>query len=135
MEQRKKAPIWAGVFSREGVKFILNRTDCLNLTTFHAIYPKFDDEDKLLFLVAFLNSNHCRELMKREMRSYGGGLNKFEPRDLENIPVPDINKISNEKISEIASTFNEYLSKARIKEDTTAHKSELEMYFENILNA
>jgi adenine-specific DNA-methyltransferase len=135
MEKREKAPIWAGVFSRDGVKFILNKTDCLNLTTFHAIYPNFVEEDKLLFLVAFLNSDHCKELIKREMRSYGGGLNKFEPKDLENIPVPDINKVSQQKISEIASLFDDYLIKLRSKQDSSIHKVKLENEFEKILNA
>ena len=135
MEKREKAPIWAGVFSREGVKFILNKTDCVNLTTFHAIYPNFEDNNKLLFLVAFLNSEHCKELMKREMRSYGGGLNKFEPKDLENIPVPNINKVSQQKINEIASLFEEYLEKSRNKQDISNHKIKLENEFEKILNS
>jgi adenine-specific DNA-methyltransferase len=135
MEKREKAPIWAGVFSRDGVKFILNKTDCLNLTTFHAIYPNFNDKNKLLFLVAFLNSDHCRELMKREMRSYGGGLNKFEPKDLENIYIPDINKIPQKKINEIASVFEEYLKKSRNGEDINDCKTRLEKEFEKILNS
>ncbi|MBU2633964.1 MAG: SAM-dependent methyltransferase [Nanoarchaeota archaeon] len=135
MEKRDVAPIWAGVFSRDGVKFILNKTNCLNLTTFHAIYPNFNDENKLLFLVAFLNSEHCKELIKREMRSYGGGLNKFEPKDLENIPVPDINNVSQQKIDEIASLFEDYLKKFRTKQDISSQKMELENEFEQILNA
>lgn len=135
MEKREKAPIWAGVFSREGVKFILNKTNCLNLTTFHAIYPNFKDENSLLFLVAFLNSDHCKELIKREMRSYGGGLNKFEPKDLENIPVPDINKVPQEKINQIVSLFNDYLTKIRSKQPAKSEKIQLENEFEKILNA
>ncbi len=135
MEKRETAPIWAGVFSRDGVKFILNKTDCLNLTTFHGIYPHFKDNNKLLFLVAFLNSEHCKELIKREMRSYGGGLSKFEPKDLENIPVPNINKISQQKINEIALLFEDYLRMLRNKQDASSQKIKLENEFEKILSA
>jgi len=135
MEKRKIAPIWAGVFSRDVVKFILNRTNCLNLTTFHGIYPKFSNEDTLLFLVAYLNSEHCKELMKRELRFYGGGLNKFEPKDLENIPVPNLEKIQKEKIKQVASLFSKYLKSSRKGEDTNLLKKEINNHFSEILNS
>ncbi len=133
MEKREPAPIWAGVFSREDVKFIYNEAGCYNLTTFHCIYPKFSDKDMILFLLAFLNSNHCRELMKREMRFYGGGLNKLEPKDLEKIPVINPHNIPRAKLKEIVVIFSKLLELERAGEAVFDIKTILEGLFEELL--
>ena len=39
-ENRAVADIWAAVFSRESVKFILNTSGAKNLTCFHGLYAK-----------------------------------------------------------------------------------------------
>lgn len=133
MEKRDPALIWAGVFSREDVKFIYNEANCYNLTTFHCIYPNFSDKNMILFLLAFLNSNHCRELMKREMRFYGGGLNKLEPKDLEKIPVINPHSIPKEKLKEIADLFSKILELERNGKAVLDIKTILEASFEGLL--
>ena len=119
MEKREPARIWAGTFSRDGVKFILNNSNCLNLTTFHGIYPKTKDENTIKFLVAFLNSSICKELIKRVISPMGGGLDKLQPKDIENILVPDMNKVSQNDIDLIAEKFDEATRLARKSEENS----------------
>lgn len=133
MEKREIAPIWVGTFNRDGVRFILNETSCLNLTTFHGIYPKFKDRDKLLFITAFLNSKHSSELIKREVRSMGGGLDKLQPKDINNLLIPNIELINPEIIKRISKLFASYLDLERKSEDFSEIKKNIEEEFEIIL--
>lgn len=106
MERRPPAKILATVFSRNNMRFILNETDALNLAAFHCIYPKFNNLTKTKALLAYLNSNVCTKYMRLEKRTYGGGLDKFEPKDLENILVIDINNTPEALVNSLASLFD-----------------------------
>jgi adenine-specific DNA-methyltransferase len=88
-ENRPAADLWVQVFSRGRVRFILNAAGAANLTCFHGLYlaPAARPWRRLLWL--YLNTPLCQELMRQERREYGGGLEKFEPRDIERLPVPD----------------------------------------------
>ncbi len=90
MEQRKPAPIWAAVFGRQSLRFVLNRAGLSNLTTFHCLYPKIADPQFAAALTACLNSRLVQRTANHQLRVYGGGLLKFEPRDLLSIQVPDL---------------------------------------------
>lgn len=90
MERREPAPIWAAVFGRSELRFVFNDAGILNLTTFHAIYPRSGDGEFGKALTACLNSGVVQEQAKLQHRVYGGGLLKFEPNDLLEIQVPDL---------------------------------------------
>ena len=109
VDKRKPAPILALVFSRERMRFVLNKANALNLTPFHCVYPLFDDEVRLKALLAYLNSNICKELATYYGRIYGTGLRKLEPKDLENLPVIDVRNINiNERyLKKLANLFDE----------------------------
>lgn len=94
MEARPAAPIWAAVFGRRGLRFVRNRARVLNLTTFHCIYPKSEDPFFHDALAVCLNSSFVQERSKRQHRVYGGGLLKVEPKDLLDIEVPNLDKVS-----------------------------------------
>lgn len=118
MERRKPAKILATVFSRDKMRFILNEADVLNLASFHGVYPTFNEPNKIKALLAYLNSNEAKKIMALQKRTYGGGLDKFEPRDLENIYVLNINKINPSAISELSSLFDDLCSsKTKTEED------------------
>ena len=87
MESRPPAPIWAAVFGRSRLKFVWNRAGVFNLTTFHCIYPRRREAEFAGALVACLNSRVVQRLCEQQQRVYGGGLRKFEPRDLLDVPV------------------------------------------------
>src|SRR5260221_2111273 len=77
-ENRAVADIWAAVFSRESVKFILNTSGAKNLTCFHGLYPKPGNENLAPLLTLFLNSSWGHEAFAQVNRYYGDGLNKLE---------------------------------------------------------
>jgi adenine-specific DNA-methyltransferase len=93
MEHRLPAPIWAAVFGRSELRFVFNEAKILNLTTFHAIYPRSEHTDFAKALTACLNSPVVQDRARLQHRVYGGGLLKFEPKDLLEIQVPDLRRV------------------------------------------
>jgi adenine-specific DNA-methyltransferase len=105
LESRPVAPILVTVFSRGGVRFVRNTAGVKNLTCFHGIYPDglFAEDPSLL--MAYLVTPIARELLDQERRDYGGGLEKFEPNDLNRAPVLDLAAIPVAERVEILSTW------------------------------
>jgi adenine-specific DNA-methyltransferase len=103
MEKRAPAPIWGGVFGRGDLRFIYNDAGVRSLTNFHSIYPKIEGSSFAKALVAILNSRIVRDYMVSHQRGYGGGLMKFEPKDLLAIPIPDLRTLSKQSIIELAA--------------------------------
>ncbi|MCX6902119.1 MAG: N-6 DNA methylase [Verrucomicrobia bacterium] len=93
-ENRAVADIWAAVFSRESVKFILNTSGAKNLTCFHGLYAKLGCECLPPLMTLFLNSSDGRRSFSQVNRFYGDGLNKLEPKDVEAMPCPVMPKLS-----------------------------------------
>jgi adenine-specific DNA-methyltransferase len=117
VEKREPAEILALVFSRERMRFVFNKAKVLNLTPFHCVYPTFNDELKVKALLAYLNSNICKEIATLCGRIYGTGLRKLEPKDLERLPVIDISSLDQENIKRLANLFDELCRISR--EDVT----------------
>lgn len=103
MEDRPVARIWAAVFGRKGLRFVWNQTETRNLTTFHCIYPRSPDPTFAGALVGLLNSRKVQSRSGRQHRVYGGGLLKFEPKDLLDIQVPDLRLVAAETLTELAA--------------------------------
>lgn len=89
-EQRPPAPMWVSVFVRGRLRFVLNRAGALNLTTFHGIYPREGYADLLERLLPWLAGDEFHRRCAAEQRTYGDGLLKFEPKDIERLPIPDL---------------------------------------------
>jgi len=106
MERRTPSPIWAAVFGRKGLRFVWNAANVRNLTAFHCIYPESSDPLFIKALVAVLNSRRIQDLSKRQRRVYGGGLSKFEPRDLLDIQVPDLRTVSRSILRALSSLLD-----------------------------
>ena len=105
MEQRPAAPVWAGVFARSGLRFVRNIAGVANLTAFHCIYPFDDDPDHVAALTACLGSDVVQAQARRHVRVYGAGLYKVEPRDLLEIPVPDLRKVARSTLRTLAEAL------------------------------
>lgn len=86
------APIWAATFARDRLRFVLNEAGALQLTAFHGIFPDRRDRAFLRALTACLNAAPVADLAEAQLRRYGGGLRKIEPRDLAEIAVPDLRR-------------------------------------------
>lgn len=101
LEKRKKSNIWVAVFGRNGLKFVWNDTECLNLTCFHAFYPSSEGEKFMRLFFLYLNTSLASKLFEQEKRQYGNGLEKYEPNDLNRSLIPDFRKIPADEIEEL----------------------------------
>jgi hypothetical protein len=70
--------------ARRRPAFVRNRARAHLLNIAHGIYPREElSEDRLMKLVTALRQGVTRE----QGRTYSGGLTKFEPREIERIPI------------------------------------------------
>ncbi len=84
---REPAPILATYMARRPPAFVRNTAGVRHLNIAHGLYPRVVMTDRMLQrLVAFLRSG--TEISQG--RTYAGGLTKFEPREMERIPVPGL---------------------------------------------
>jgi adenine-specific DNA-methyltransferase len=126
-ENRAVADIWAAVFSRESVKFILNASGAKNLTCFHGLYAKPGCENLPPLMTLFLNSSYGRQAFSQVNRFYGDGLNKLEPKDVEDMPCPVMPPLSRSEANELTQKLA-CLEKLPLGE-RTAHIDELAMRY------
>ena len=124
-EQRTPAPIWAAVFGRTSMRFVLNIAKVQSLTTFHGIYPhvsgkSLNDDDFAKALCACLNSDFVQKQSALERRVYGSGLMKFEPRDLLHIKVPDLRLTPVNDLNNLCTAFD-----TLVREDTPETRAAL----------
>lgn len=105
IENRVPSPIWVSVFSRNGLKFIRNKANVYNLTTFHCIYNTSDIDTDIIF--AYLITDMAKEIFLDNSRQYGNGLTKFEPNDLNKGNIIDFNILSQEELNFIKSIYHQ----------------------------
>lgn len=83
---RAPAPVLATYMARRPPAFVLNKVGARHLNIAHGLYPRGELADGVLAaLVAYLRRSASTE----GGRVYAGGLTKFEPREMERIPVPE----------------------------------------------
>ena len=90
IENRPPAPLLVMVFNRSGLRFVRNEANVRNLTCFHSIYPNLFTLAKMDLLMAYFLTDISKEILNDNRREYGGGLNKFEPNDLNGARVIDL---------------------------------------------
>ncbi|MFQ5783490.1 MAG: Eco57I restriction-modification methylase domain-containing protein [Alphaproteobacteria bacterium] len=82
---REPAPILATYMARRPPVFVRNLARARNINIAHGIYPQIPLNEKMLNqLVEHLSANATVS----RGRTYAGGLTKFEPREMERVPVP-----------------------------------------------
>jgi len=108
IESRPPAPILVTVFNRNGLRFVRNEADVRNLTCFHCFYLDMFAMDKIDILMAYLITDIAREIFNDNRREYGDGLEKFEPNDLNNSKVIDLQAVSQNSAREILEVFDCY---------------------------
>lgn len=83
------APIVASYMARQAPMFALNPDGLLLLNIGHGLYPKEPmTKAQVKALAAALNG--ARSGFAGSGRTYHGGLEKFEPREMEALPVPEL---------------------------------------------
>lgn len=82
-------PVVATYMARQAPRFALNPDGAAILNVAHGLYPRLAmTESELMALVRYLNE--VRETFAGSGRVYHGGLEKFEPREMEALPVPSL---------------------------------------------
>jgi len=83
----RKPPIVMTYMARQAPRFALNVDRLALLNVGHALYPRVPlSNEQLQALVEALN--RARQTFRGCGRTYHGGLEKFEPREVENLPLP-----------------------------------------------
>lgn len=94
IENKDPAPILVSVFCRNKIKILRNEMMIKNLTTFHGIhFKKSMSEDEINIIFCYLLTPLAQEILLKNKREYGNNLDKFEPNDLNNAYVININAI------------------------------------------
>ena len=94
---RPPAPILCTYMARRPPAFVRNPCGARHLNIAHGLYPRDPLPDSVLdALCAWLQNNVCVS----SGRTYAGGLTKFEPKELERIPIPSVEQL-NERTEEL----------------------------------
>ena len=87
---RDPAPILATYMARRPPVFVINDASARHLNIAHGLYPREPLSKEIIKkLVHYLRTS----VSTSEGRVYAGGLTKFEPKEMERIPVPDLNTL------------------------------------------
>ena len=87
---REPAPILATYMARRAPAFVRNVADARHINISHGLYPQVPLPDYALDRLA---AELRRTVSVGLGRTYAGGLVKFEPREMERIPVPSIERL------------------------------------------
>lgn len=87
---KEPAKILCTYMARRPPHFAINACAARHINIAHGLYPRDAlDDETLRRIVAWLNTNVSRT----RGRTYAGGLTKFEPREMERIPIPSLNNL------------------------------------------
>lgn len=115
MEKRDPPVLFVKVFQRERLEFIWNKAGIKNLTCFHGLYPNVQNETLYKAVILYSLTTYGKKSVLEQMRKYGGGLLKLEPRDVEQIKIPDFLKFCDEDLREISQLFDSYKTIGYVK--------------------
>lgn len=88
---REPAPVLATYMARRPPAFVRNDVGARHINIAHGLYPRQQISDTQLDLLA----KYLRTAVTLgQGRTYAGGLTKFEPREMERIPVPTLEALA-----------------------------------------
>ncbi len=108
LEHRPPAPILVTAFNRNGLRFVRNEAEIRNLTCFHGFYVNLLAMPRLDLLMAYLLTDVSRQILDDDRREYSGGLQKFEPNDLNRAKVIDLDLIDSATEHTIVAVYRAY---------------------------
>jgi tRNA1(Val) A37 N6-methylase TrmN6 len=120
-ENTRPPPILFTYMGRRRPRFVVNASGALNLNNLHGVTPSsevLEDPIRLKALLAVANGQLMDEDPTKYGRTYGGGLTKFEPREVENLPLPDFRKYARNDILKLARKFDKLCAVARTGDKT-----------------
>ena len=132
LENKPPAPIWVSVFSRGRIKVVRNEAGVKNLTTFHGLYTDGLSEKEINILFCYLLTPTANKILMQNKREYGDGLDKFEPNDLNNSKIIDINNLAGDIKLKVLTCYDE-LKKSNGDSSVVIRK--LDDIFSNVVKA
>jgi hypothetical protein len=87
------APIICTYMARRAPAFVRNLCDARHINIAHGLYPREDFGEAVVSALLTYLRKHVGVSMGR---TYAGGLTKFEPKELERIPVPALDTLRHE---------------------------------------
>lgn len=113
-ERRKQPSILVPVFSRRQPRFILNSAGVSSLTCFHGLYAKPGSEHLVPLAWVYLNSSQGMEAFGGVNRFYGNGLNKLEPKDVEQMACPNLNSITTKDLQNLRKKIDAAMASSKV---------------------
>lgn len=134
LEKRKTPQLFVKVFSRRSPRFILCSAACTYLTAFHGIFLNEDVGGIRLAksLILWLESSEASDLLDACFRVYGGGLNKLEPRDVEQIPIPPLHRVSEPLLDKGEQLFDDLDARMRNGTPFNLLQKEIQPFIESL---
>lgn len=91
VELREPAPILCTYMARRPPAFTRNLCAARHINIAHGLYPLEPLSDHVMnMLITWLHEN----LTQHQGRTYAGGLTKFEPKELERVPIPSLAQLT-----------------------------------------
>lgn len=88
---REPAPVLATYMARRPPAFVVNQAQARHINIAHGLYPRQPMSPRALDRLALaLRSS----ITLAQGRTYAGGLTKFEPKEMERLPVPDLGTLT-----------------------------------------
>lgn len=98
---RDAAPVLATYMARRPPAFVRNDVEARHINVAHGLYPRQElSATTLDNLAAHLRS----AVTLAQGRMYAGGLTKFEPKEMERLPIPSLESLSEGDFSAASST-------------------------------
>lgn len=110
-EHREPAPFLCKYMGRESFGFFLNRSEAIASNNLTMMYPNqlleaaIEEDPGFKEKLILLLSEVSESAMRQGGRTYGGGMTKVEPGELEEIPIPGLKTL----LSEVDSQLEEAL--------------------------
>jgi adenine-specific DNA-methyltransferase len=121
VDRRPVPDILFKYMSRGGGRFVYNDAGVRNLNNLHGITLAADFErEDVDALLAYLHSSYADKILKRDGRTYVGGLSKVEPNELKEIPVLDPRELDSSDRTELANKFRELCDASRHDAESTS---------------
>lgn len=88
---REPAPVLATYMARRPPAFVRNDAEARHINIAHGLYPRQPMPNAVLDTLA----DYLRvEVSLHQGRTYAGGLTKFEPKEMERLPIPSLEVLS-----------------------------------------